>query len=273
MRVERKIAVQETIDEKHADPQLRNLLRIGGIAALLAAVIFRRNLGVEIALFSSVKIPGTPHDWFMLLQNDRLLGLAYLGIIDLVNVLLIGVMLLALFAVLRQVNPSLTLLATSLGFFGIVVYMASNTAFSMLSLSNQYTAANGESQRAALLAAGQAMLALSRFSSSGAQPGSGGYVSLFLIAATGLIFSVMLLQRKTFSKSTAYCGILANALDLTYCIAFPFVPGSASERLAVFFIPAAGFFFAVWHFMVGWKLLQQSNAKQNVLASVEPGRQ
>lgn len=182
-------------------------------------------------------------------------------------------MLLALSAALRRFNPSLTLLAISLGFLGIAAYLAFNTAFSILSLSEQYAAANCKSQRAALLAAGQAMLALNRFSNSGAHPGSGGYLSLFLIAASGLIFSGTLLQRNEFSKPTAYIGILANALDLMYCIAFPFVPGFGSERLAVFFIPAAGFFFVVWHFMVGWKLLRQSTWKQNSLPGVEPGRQ
>jgi Domain of unknown function (DUF4386) len=247
---------QEMKDDPYADPRIRNLFRIGGIAGLLAAAIFRRNLGAEIALFSPVKMPADPIDWFNLLQNHRLLGLAYLGIFDLVNVLLIGLMMLAVFAALRRSNPSLTLLAISLGFLGIAVYLASNTAFSMLSLSEQYAAANRESQRAALLAAGQALLALNRFSSSGGHPGSGGYLSLFLIAASGLIFSWALLQRDGFSKPTAYCGILANALDLMYCIAFPFVPGFGSEQLAIFFIPAAGFFFVVWHFMLGWTLLR-----------------
>jgi len=244
-----------------SDSSWKSLYRAGGAAALMAGAVFRRNLGVEIALFSTQKPPDTITGWFGLLQANRLLGLAYLNIVDIINYALVGLMFLALYVVLRRVNKSPMVLAAALGFLGIAVAFASNTAFSLLSLSDQYAAATGEAQRTLLLAAGQAMLALNRFSSPGAHPGSGGYLSLLLVAAAGMLFSVVMLRSRVFGRAAATVGILANALDLAYCMAFVFAPTGVGEQLAVLFIPAAGLCFMGWHIMVGWRLFVEDMKK------------
>lgn len=234
----------------------KGLYTAGGVAALLAGVIFRRNLGVEIALFSTQKQPDTVADWFTLLQTNRLLGLAYLSIFDVVNYALLALMLLALYAALARFNRSGMTIAAALGFLGIATYSASNTAFSLLALSDQYAAATTEAQRTMLLAAGQALLAINRFSSAGAHPGSAGYLSLLLLAAAGLMISLVMLRSAVFNRATAYVGILASALDLAYCLVFAFVPSVDGQLLAVTFIPAAGLFLMVWHILIGSRLYQ-----------------
>jgi len=241
---------------KTTDPNWKNLYRVGGAAALIAGILFRRNIAAEIGLFSKQQPPGTVTDWFELLQSNRILGLSFLNIFDIINYALIGLMILAICAVLRRVNKSYITIAAFLGFLGIAVYFSSNTAFSMLSLSDQYAVATTEAKRTALLAAGDAMLALNRFTSPGAHPGTGGYISLLLIAASGMLISVVMLQSEVFNRTTAYVGILANTFDLLYCIAFVFAATVDSELLAVVFIPVAGLFMMVWHIMVGWKLFQ-----------------
>lgn len=248
-----------------SDSDWKSLYRVGGVAALIAGVLFRRNIAAEIGLFSQHKSPVTVSDWFALLQSNRLLGLSYLNIFDIVNYALVGLIILALYAVLRQVNKSYMAIATILGFVGITVYFASNTAFSMLSLSEQYAAATTNTQRTMLLAAGEAMLAINRFSSPGAHPGTGGYVSLFLIAVAGMIASVVMLRSVVFNRTTAYVGILASVFDLAYCIAFAFVPTVNSELLAVIFIPAAGLFLMIWHIMIGWRLYQLGRLERKLL--------
>jgi hypothetical protein len=236
------------------DSDWKSLYKVGGAAALLAGALFRRNLAAEIGLFSPRDPPVTVSDWFALLQSNRLLGLAYLNIFDVVNYVLVGLMFLALYAVLRRADKSCMAIATVLGFTGIAVYLASNTAFSMLSLSDQYAAATTEVQRSALLAAGEAMLALNRFTAPGAHPGSGGYISLLLMAVAGMITSVIMLRSDLFNRVTAYLGILASAFDLAYCTAYAFMPTVDSELSAIVFIPAAGLFLMIWHIMVGWRL-------------------
>lgn len=242
-------------DEKKRCIDLRILLLVGGVAALIAGILFRRNIAAEIGIFSHTAPPATINGWFELLQSNRLLGLIYLNIFDLINYSLVGLMFLALYTALKHVNKSLMLIATVFGLVGITVYFASNTAFSMLSLSNQYMAAITDIQKNLLLAAGQAMLAVIRF-------GTGGYISLFFIAAAGMIISIVMLKSYIFRRITAYVGVLATSLDLVYCIALIFLPSVSSEILSVCFIPAAGLFLMIWHIMVGWRLWKLGRAKE-----------
>jgi hypothetical protein len=213
--------------------------------------MFRRNIGAEVSLFSQTPAPGTVLDWFTLLQTNRLLGLIYLDVFDLIDYALVGLMFLALYAALRRANLSAAAIATACGLLGIAVYFASNTAFSMLSLSNQYAAVANETQRSILLAAGQALLTSGSLGDS-----SGIYISLCLVAIAGLLVSIAMLRSPVFGKWTVYMGILASALDLVYCIAFPFVPVTAVNALALSTIPAAGLFWMIWHILVGLKLLR-----------------
>ncbi len=248
-------------DAETSDAEWKSLYRIGGAAALIAGVLFRRNIGAEISLFGAQAQPDTISDWFTLLQNNRLLGLSYLNVFDLANYALVGLMFLALYAALKRTHKSSMVIATVLGLVGIAVYFASNTAFSMLALSDQYIAATTEAQRTMALAAGQALLAIHRFGSPGAHPGTGGYMSLLLIAAAGMITSGVMLRSAVFNRATAYVGILASAFDLAYCIAFAFVPAVDSELLALCCIPAAGLCLMLWHIMVGWRLYQLGRLK------------
>ncbi len=247
----------QVLNDETSNLGWNGLYRAGGIAALLAGVLFRRNIAAEIALFSQHGSPASAGDWFALLQDNRLLGLVSLNILDVVNYALLALMFLALLAVLRPANKSVMAIAAAFGFLGIAVYLASNTALSMLSLSNQYAAATSEAQQVHLLGAGEAMLAINRFASAGA-PGSAGYVSLLLVAAAGLITSLVMLRSRAFNRATAYVGILAAALDLAYCTAYLSLPGV--EMLAVFFIPAAGLLLMVWHILIGWRLLRLGKA-------------
>jgi hypothetical protein len=233
-----------------------SLYRAGGTAALIASVVFRRNIAAEIGLFSKQPTPNTVSDWFTLLESNRLLGLAYLNIFDLANYILVALMFLALYAALKHASKSAMTMATAVGFLGIATYFASNMALSMLSLSGQYAATASADQRAMLLAAGQAMLALNRFSGPESYPASGGFMSLLLIATAGMMISIVMLRSNIFSRFTAWVGILASGLDLAYCVAFIFIPQANNQLLALYFIPAAGLFLMIWHIMVGWRLFR-----------------
>ena len=236
----------------------KGLFRFGGIAALMAGLLFRRNLGAELSLLKESGLiaagpttpPATVRAWFTLLQTDPLVGLTWLNGFDLVNYVLVGVMFLALFAALRRVNPSAMASAMVLGLGGIAIYFASNQALALLSLSDQYAAATTAAQRTMLLADGQALLALNRFSSLSR------YLSLLLIAIAGLITSVVMLRSDVFNRATAYVGILAGAFDLAYCLAIACAPAVDGELLAVCFIPAAGLLLMIWHLLIGRRLHQ-----------------
>lgn len=232
-----------------ADPSWKRLYIIGGAAALLAGLVFRRNLGPEAYLLTGQAMPASAIGWFTLLQDNRLLGLVMLNLFDVVDYALIGLAFLALCVVLWRYNKSYTLIATVLGFTGIAVCFTSNSAVSMLSLSDQYAAATTDAQRSMFLAAGQAILAVDN---PGAYfQGTGIYTGFLLMAVAGLVFSIVMLQSGVFGRATAYTGILAGAFDLAFCILVAFAPWTG-----LILVPAAGLLLMIWHILTGLKLIR-----------------
>ena len=134
---------------------------IGGIAALVAAIVFRRWLSAEFGMFRSFGLfhsaltvqPSTPLDWFALLHSDPLVGLLLLNVFDLVNYALVGVMYFGICSVLRRSHRGYISFAIAVTIVGTGIYFTSNQAFPLLSLSNQYSAATSDAQRLLILAA------------------------------------------------------------------------------------------------------------------------
>jgi hypothetical protein len=229
------------------------LFRAGAIAALIAAILFRRNIGAEVSLFTGMEsIPTSAADWFSLLQTNPFVGLSFLAVFDLVNYFLEGIVFLALAARLWSVNKSLTALALASGLVGIAVSFASNISFSMMSLSQQYAAVSSEAQHTSLLAAGQALLAM-----SGAManfPGTGTYMSYLLIALAEFGLAVTLLPTR---RATAIVGMLAAGCDLAYCLTF-----TLSPALQVLFMASGGAFWMTWHLLAArflWQAAMESH--------------
>ncbi|MFO7584234.1 MAG: hypothetical protein R6W69_05850 [Anaerolineales bacterium] len=228
------------------------LYRVGAVAALLAALLFRRNIGAEVSLFTGVEsIPTTVADWYALLQANPFVGLSLLAFFDLLNYALVGVIFLALGAALWQVNQSATALALASGLVGVTLNLASNISLTMFSFSQRYATATSAAQRADLLAAGQAVLAGS--DPLAAIPGTCALVGLLLVALAGLLFSLVLLPSH---RETATLGLLASGCDLAYCLVFPLTPIAPVYLL----LAAAGLFWMLWHLLVArvlWKFTRK----------------
>lgn len=233
----------------------RLLYIIGGIAALLAVFVFRRNLGAELSLvgmMGMVKTPPLPVDaagWIRLFQSNRLVGLTYLNLFDLVEYLLVGLLFLALYVALRKTAKSAMLMATILGLVGVTVYIPSNQAFAMLALSERYAAVTTTAEQSNLLAAGEALLAENN--PGFLCQGTGIYLSLFLVLLAGLIISIVMLRSSVFSKATAIMGILANGIGLCYFLFLVFAP-------AAIWIPhsVSAPFRVIWYFLIALRLFK-----------------
>jgi hypothetical protein len=175
------------------------LYKIGGAAALVAAVIFRRNLNAEYGLLRGTGViktgpltaPIAINDWFTLLKENTLLSLILLNLADLVNYALVGLIFVAFCAALWQTSPSLTAIAAISTFSGVTTYFTTHQAFGLLALSNQYAAATDVGQRAALLSAGQAALTIHQ---SNNYSETGLYISFLLVSLSGLILSILMLR-------------------------------------------------------------------------------
>jgi hypothetical protein len=152
-------------------------------------------------------------------------------------VLLVAV-LLALYVALRRAGASVMALATTLGLLGIALFIASNPAFEMLSLSDRYAAATTDAERSTFLAAGQALLA--------AWQGTSFQAAYLLGSAAGIAIGIVMLHSGGFGKPTAFAAILANAVGLGL-----YVP-AVGVYIAVFSV----LFLEVWYVLVARRLFQ-----------------
>ena len=199
-------------------------------------------------------LPGNALDWFALLQNDPFVGLSLLNLFDLINFALVGLIFVALYAALRSVNKSLMLIAISIGLIGVAVYLASNQAWEMFSLSEQYAAATSDVQRSILLTAGDVLLVTNH--PEAPYQATGIYVGLFLVLSAGLLISIVMLQSDIFGKAVAVCGILANGLALLGFIALAFGP-------TVSWIPPtlSAPFRMIWYVLIAIKLFKLAKSE------------
>jgi len=248
---------------KIADATWNGLYKTGGLAALICALMYLITLGIYVPAYRTGPPPGTVLEWFTLFQANPLTGLFFLGLADIVIMVLWGPMSLALYAALKQSNKTWSLIATTFVFVGIAVYLATNTAFSMLSLSHQYAAATTEAEKSIVLAAGQAMLAVSE--------GTGGqYAGMPLAWLAGLIFSAVMLRSKAFSKATARVGILGLGL-LVASMPFAGYTTTGPTTAVVSAIIAAtyiggGLLSLAWYILVGLRLLKLGQLEGTTLS-------
>jgi hypothetical protein len=115
----------------------------------------------------------------------------------------------------------------------------------MLSLSDQYTAATTDAQRATFLAAGQAMLA--------GWQGTSFQVGYLLSSAAGILIPAVMLQGTIFGKPIAVLGILANAIGL----------GLYLPSIGIFLALFSVVFLELWYILLGHRLLQLGQAAPN----------
>ena len=200
-----------SISHKPPEPRWKDLYLIGGIFSLLiaASVIF-----AIIAFFIWPFKPGltSTENIFIALQTDRLGGLMSLDLPFLAIVSINFLPLLAIYAALKQVNESYALIALILGLIAGVALLPSRPLAELVFLSDKYAAATSEAEKMKYLAAGESLHALFN--------GTGWMIYTIFSGISTLIFSLLILRSKIFSKLTGYIGIV-NAIGGS-CI---FIPG------------------------------------------------
>jgi hypothetical protein len=224
------------------DPRWRALYRAGGAAALIMVALIVVQV-IVYAVWPPPAFDGPALPWFELLQDNQLLGLLSLDLLYLIDSALLAVMYLALYVALRKTSESAMLVGTVLGLVGIAAYYASNTAFEMLYLSNQYAAATTEAQRATFLAAGEALLAAYR--------GTAFDVYYVLNDITLLVIAAVMLRSHIFSRATAYAGLVAGV--------FMTVPSSVGA-LGTYMALASLLPWVIFSVLVARKLFQLARA-------------
>lgn len=232
----------------------RGLYRVGGIAALACALMYLITLAVYVPANLAGPPPQVVPQWFDLFLASPITGLFYLGLADAIILILWGPMSLALYFVLRQTSRTWSTIAVPFVFVGMSVFLATNTAFSMLFLSRQFAAATSEAERSMLLAAGQALVALSQ--------GTGGrYAGMPLAWLAGLMLSLAMLRGKAFSRTTAWTGVIGLGLLIAGTPFGGHYTDTGTSTAVQSAIVAAqyiggGLLSLVWYILVGLRLLR-----------------
>lgn len=227
---------------------------IGGIAALIPVLIFLLDIfltfggeNIKNGTLSAVQM-------FQLFQGNWLLGLRYLGIINIISQTLGIPLFFALYAAHRRIFKPYVALLLILYLVGAAVYISNNAAIPILVLSAKYAAATTDAQRMLLAAAGEAILA------RGEDFTLGSFYGLFITELMGILFSFILLGGRIFSRITAYLGILGFLFLLIYTIWATFIP--QSYTIAIIFGGFGGIITTLWYILVARKLFQLGRMSQ-----------
>jgi len=226
-------SIDRAVNE-NADQNWAGLYKIGGTAALISLVFFP----IQIAVFLTNPPPDTVVGWFNLLQEKTLVGLVDLDLLLMVDQVLTIMVFLALYAALKQAHPSWMVTGLAFGLVSTVLFIASNPAFAMLSLSSQYLSAANETMRTMTLAAGQAVMA--------AWQGSAFQASYMLGSLAAILISVVMLRSTSFSRAAAIMGVLANS------IAFGLYVPVIGVYISVFSVV----FLWIWYLLLGLGLFR-----------------
>ncbi len=229
------------------DANYKSLYKLGGVTAFIAAVLVL----AEVAGFAFYPQPGTINGWFTLFASNKLVGLLDFWGLELPLYAMFAIVFPALYFALRKANATLMTIALVFALLGIAIFFATNNPVSMLSLSNQYTAATADAERAALLAAGQTVLTNTN------QRAIGGFnIGLFLVSVAGLLVSAVMFQSNSFGRFTAWMGILANGLSLADYLREAL---TSSAAIALLIILPNTLFLIIWLIQAGRRLYRLGN--------------
>jgi hypothetical protein len=213
------------------------LYRLAGVGAVLTGLL----IPLQIVAFIVWPPPeGGVMEWFELFQDSPLIGLVSFDVAILVEEVLLVPVILALYLLLRRSSESLMLTAAALWLVSVALFIASNTGFEMLSLSNGYAAATSETEQATYLAAGQAMIA------SYMEQGSAFVMGYLLASLAGLLVGIAMLRNRVFSRVAAWAVIVANVLGHGL-----FLPG-----IGVLLSIISVVVLIAWYLLIGWRLLR-----------------
>ncbi|MBN1122665.1 MAG: DUF4386 family protein [Anaerolineae bacterium] len=197
--------MSSTIDDIRHHSNWKTLYRIGGTAPLITLSFYL--IEMFAIIFGKEPFPTATEEWFLLFQQNRILGLLYINALDTLSIAILGLMFLALYVALRKVNEPVMTIAAFFALIGIPVFIVPRVVLlSAVSLSDQYAAATSETQRTALLAVGDMLTSLGM-----ATPQTLGF---FFIAIAGLLISIIMLRSDTFTKAAAYTGIAAGIFTI-----------------------------------------------------------
>jgi hypothetical protein len=238
----------QVTENGHGEGNWGSIYKLGGAAALGAVLVMLAEIGITFLPGGGMSAGAeTVLDWFALFQSNWFLGLRNLGLLNIMATALGIPVYLALYGTHRRGGQSAyAALAAIIYFIGVGVFMATNRAFPMLALSDQYAAATSEAQRATIAAAAQAMLSV------GQSHTPGTFLGFLFSEISGILISTVMLRSRVFSKAAAYAGIVGFGFLLVFDICASFAPGLA--KVTPLFVMIGALLSLTWYVLVSLRL-------------------
>ena len=180
----------------------KTLYRVAGTAAAGVVLVMLAEILISFVP-AGATLPETVIGWFDLLQSRPFIGLRNLGLINIISILLGVPVALALYVLLRRTDRAIAALALATSLLGAAVFLATNRAFPMLALSRRYAVAATGIERADLVAAGQALLAV------GASHTPGTFLGFLLGSVAGITNAALMVRSGEPGESYWYFLTLA----------------------------------------------------------------
>lgn len=239
-----------------SDKQWKFIFRAGAIATIivLCGIVIDMIVG-SITGGNVAELPHTAVERFNQFNENRILGLYNLDLLNIINQIILIPSIFALYGAHRNTNNPPAFLSLILFLVGTTVFVAGNTALTMMDLSHKYFGANSDEQRLLLAAAGEAML------TKGSHGTLGVFIGFTLPTFANLLMSCVMLNGKVFSRSTSYIGIIGNTLMVIYLILVTFVP--KVESMALVFAMPAGLLVMTWMILFTMKLFRLSKVEKD----------
>ena len=217
---------------KAGDSRWHSLYRIGAVAAVISIVV------IPLSIAAFFVWPLWPDNILGVIQEDWLSGLMGLDFGYLLSNIFAIPFFLVLYVTLKEVDEGWALIALTLGLLGLVCLVPARPIPEMFALSDQYTAAATDAERAAYRVAGESML--THFH------GTAYHAHYILGSASLLISSFLMLRSDTFSMATAWVGIVTNIVVFGF-----YVP-----QVGVYISLLSVLGYLIWYIMIAPGLIQ-----------------
>ncbi|MBN2878365.1 MAG: hypothetical protein JXN65_01935 [Clostridia bacterium] len=151
----------------------------------------------------------------------------------------------ALFAALYESHPVLSVFSLIFTFAAAIMIISSNSAFSLLHLSREYSLCETAESRQSIVTAAHSVISRNMWN------GTSAYFSGIFLQGAGIMISFAMLKSGKFAPLAGISGIICNGLDLLQHLLHYSVPEAASIVLYL-----AGPFYLLWYVLTGTGLIK-----------------
>lgn len=205
----------------------QNMKNLGKLGGAISMVLLAYVLATMVIMLGLGAPPETAQETLDMLRQNRLAGLLRLDALTTLVMPLYYLLFFALYLVLKKTHDMVAKITLLLGCAGLTLFLAAPSFVSWLTLSDKFATATSEAQKNLFLAAGEAILVTDLWHSSTA------FVGGLLLQTSMVLFSVIMLRGDTFSKWTAWVGVVTHGLDLAHIPLMLFLPSVGAALLII----------------------------------------